>query len=187
MSEQAPLDLRGLADVDSPEVVRTALKTFRRRLWTRYVWIGLAIVFAAVAFIWGGQPSDLREEIEASHLRSFPEQVWRVGGASVALEEAADLGDYMGLHFVALPDPGGRSVRLCVVGAEPQSLTTGPGGSGAMTWGAYDYYVRLPKSLSSVIEVAVGGPCPSSQPNPNVITVDLRKLMIPPSIWRAEG
>ena len=45
-----PLDLRTLAEVDESDVVKVALKTFRRRILTRYVWITLVIglVLAAV-------------------------------------------------------------------------------------------------------------------------------------------
>lgn len=178
MSEQPPLDLRGLADVDSPEVVRAALKTFRRRLWTRYVWVGLAIVFAAAAFVWGGQPSDLREEIEASHLRSLPEQVWRVGGTSVALEEAADLGDYMGLHFVVLPDPGKNAPGIWV------------NGQVSSMWGytVFDTYVKVPKDQTGRLEVTLGSAsCLPDCPKGETFVIDLRQLMVTPDVWRAEG
>jgi hypothetical protein len=174
--ERVPLDLRVLADVDSPEVVHEALRRFRRRMLTRYVWVALAIVFAAVALLVGGRPSDLREEMEKAHTRSFPTLVWRIGGRSVALEEVADLGDDMGLHFVVLPDPGKWSSMIWVRG-ETES----------MGWGSYDTYVKLPKIVGDTIEVTVGAggcaPCPQR----STITVDFRELKVPRSVWRNEG
>jgi hypothetical protein len=72
MSERPPLDLRSLADVDAPEVVHEALKAFRRRFWTRYLWIALVVGLAGMSFISGTKPSDVRERMEASSLRGVP-------------------------------------------------------------------------------------------------------------------
>jgi len=172
MSNQAPLDLRILADVESPEVVREALRAFRRRLWTRYVWIGLAIVLAALAFVAGNRPSDLHEEMERANVRSFPEAVWRVGDASVSLVEVADLGDTMGLHFVALPDPGTPALSVWVDGAV-----------GGVTIAYYDFYSEVPKSRDVTITV---GPerCNPGCEDRETLIVDLRELDVPEDIWR---
>ena len=65
MNEE-PLDLRALADVDEPDVLREALRTFRRRVLTRYVWITVGIGLAIAAAVWGLQPSTLSERMDAS-------------------------------------------------------------------------------------------------------------------------
>jgi hypothetical protein len=176
MSDETPLDLRSLADVDSPEVVREALRTFRRRLWTRYLWIALAIVLAAVAIVVGNRPSNLREEVERANVRAFPaEAVWRVGGLSIALVEAADLGDSTGLHFIVLPDRD-ASGSIWVDGS-----------TYAMGWGDYDTYTKIPKEEHGTVEVFVGrsGCLPFCQEQ-ETLTIDFHKLHLPADIWRAE-
>lgn len=116
MSEQPPLDLRALADVDSPEVVRGALRTFRRRIVTRYVWLVLAIVLFGAAVLWGRTPTTLEQRVEAAHSAAYIDAVWRVRGATVALDKVADLGDRIGLHLVAVPDQPDRRVEVSVSG-----------------------------------------------------------------------
>jgi len=173
MSDESPLDLRTLADVESPEVVREALRTFRRRLWTRYVWIGLAIVFAGVAFVVGARPSDLREEMEDANLRVFPESVWRLDDASVALVEVADLGDTMGLHFVALPDPGTPDLALTVEGAVDALMPS-----------RYDLYSEVLRSRDITVTV---GPsrCRPGCEEQETLVLDLRELGVPENLWRS--
>jgi len=58
MSDEQPLRLQDLAEIDSPEVVRAAMRQFRKRVLVRGIWIvGLiaGIIFAAASF----QPRDL--------------------------------------------------------------------------------------------------------------------------------
>ncbi len=177
MSDETPLDLRSLADVESPEVVREALRTFRRRLWTRYLWIGLAIVLGAVTLVVGNRPSNLREEMERADVRSAPASpVWHVGGLSIALAEVADLGDSTGLHFVVLPDAGSNA-----------SIWVG-GSTYAMAWGDYDTYAKVPKGTNGTIEVTVGpSGCVPTCPKQESFAINLRKLRIPANVWREEG
>ncbi len=176
--EQIPLDLRALADIDSPEVVRVALRTFRRRMLTRYVWVALAIVFAALALIASGRPSDLREEIEQAHTRSYPaNSVWRVSDASIALAEVADLGDAVGLHFVLLPDPGKGSPGIWVHGE-----------IASMKSGSYDTYLKLPKISGDTLEVTIGPErCLPNCSQQSTITIVFRQLMVPRNVWRSEA
>lgn len=116
MSEQPPLDLRALADVDSPEVVRDALRTFRRRIVTRYVWLALAIVIFAAAVLWGRTPTTLQQRVDSADHAAFIEAVWRAEGATVALDKVVDLGDRIGLHLVAVPDEPDRRVGISISG-----------------------------------------------------------------------
>ena len=186
MSDETPLDLRSLADVDSPEVAREALRTFRRRLWTRYLWIGLAIALGAVVLFVGSRPSNLREEMEAANVRAFPERVWRVPGATIALEEVADLGDAMGLHFVFLPDPDTPSLGFWV---EAEHVGPGPGLTFplyGMQWGSFNSYVKMQKG-PTVLRVILGRTgCVPFCDQQEVLAIDLRELGMPESVWRAE-
>jgi hypothetical protein len=176
MTDQPPLDLRSLGEVDEPEVVRAALRTFRRRLWTRYVWIGLAIVVAAVTLVVGGRPSNLKEEVEAANTITYPgDAVWRVGGSSVALEEVADLGETMGLHFVVVPDPGEAPPTLWVEGM-----------THSMGWNTYDTYVEASKTDDPRLTVTYGRACVPLCETQQSFTIDLRELDVPLSIWGGE-
>jgi hypothetical protein len=116
MSEQPPLDLRALADVDPPEVVREALRTFRRRIVTRYVWLALAIVVFGAAVLWGRTPTTLQQRVDSARPAAFVDAVWRVEGATVALDKVVDLGDRIGLHLVAVPDDPDHRVEIFVSG-----------------------------------------------------------------------
>lgn len=107
MTEQ-PLDLRALANVDEPDVLREALRTFRRRVLTRYVWITVGIGLAIAAAVWGLQPSTLSERMDASSPTYQAQAIWHPDGASVGLARVVDLGDTIGMHFIVLPrDPSG--------------------------------------------------------------------------------
>jgi hypothetical protein len=178
MSEPAPLDLRALADVDTPEVVREALKAFRRRFWTRYIWIALVVALAGVSFISGTTPSDVRDRMEASSLRAFPTATWRIDGSTVALAEVSDLGDGTGLRFVIVPDPGVEVPGVSVL----RSLAT-------FDAGIYDTYLVIPKSSDGRLTFAVGpsGCVPECASGQTETTVDLETLGIPDQTWRAEG
>jgi len=103
-----PLDLRSLADVETPEVLGAALKAFRRRVLRRNIWILLAIAALIAVFIWSLQPHDLQERIESANTGVTPDgAVWKVGEVSVALDDVVPLSDStMGLHLVVIPASG---------------------------------------------------------------------------------
>jgi hypothetical protein len=177
MSEQPPLDLRALAEVDEPEVVREALHRFRRRLWTRYLWIGIAVVAAAVALVVGSRPTNLREEMEAANVRTFPAHTYRFDDVSVALAEVSDLGDTMGLHFVLVPDAGGGNPAVWVEGLLV-----------AMGHGTYDNYIEAAKVTDGRLAMTVGGVwCLPSCKQSYSETIDLRELGVPPQIWKEDA
>jgi hypothetical protein len=115
MNEE-PLDLRALAHVDEPDVLREALRTFRRRLLTRYVWITVGIGLATATAVWGLQPATLSERMDASGPTYQVTAVWHLSRASVGLARVVDLGDTVGMHFVVLPRPGGGFWDLEVSG-----------------------------------------------------------------------
>jgi hypothetical protein len=141
VSERPPLDLRALADVDSPEVVREALRTFRRRIVTRYVWLVLAIVVFGAAVIWGRTPTTLQERVDRSSHYIAATPIWRVPGAAVGLDRAADLGDdRIGFHFVVI----GRSVNLRMTGE-----------IGGETVGSWDRYIEIERPTNGVATLII--------------------------------
>jgi len=174
MADQAPLDLRALADVDSPEVVRAALKSFRRRLLTRYVWIGLVVVLIAVGLWANARPDDLAEEVDAANPASFPDQVWRFDDASVALTEVGDLGMDVGLHFVVIPDDPHAPSYL-----EIAEATQGMG------VGSFDVYERVPDGVPQLHATLGRSGCVPHCDHQDQWVIDLSKLRIPANIWRS--
>lgn len=177
MSDQVPLDLRSLAEVDEPEVIRAALRRFRRRLWTRYLWVGLAIIGAVIALVVGARPSGLREEMEAADVRAFPATTYRFEDVSVALTEVSDLGDTMGLHFVVVPDVGGANPAVAVEGV---LLATGHG--------SHDNYIEAEKVSDGLLTMTVGGVwCVPNCKQGYEETIDLRELGVPPQVWREQS
>jgi hypothetical protein len=171
MSDQPPLDLRSLADVDSPEVVREALRTFRRRIVTRYVWLALAIVVFGAAVIWGRTPTTLQQRVDAAHSFATPgaRAVWRVEGVTVALDRVADLGDTVGLHFIVLEEPGfGSGGRISVTG---QVATMG--------FGSWEEYVEIERPVSGVPILTIHGAKGSTQ-----IPLDPAHGGFPTDFWR---
>lgn len=129
MSGEAPLDLRSLADVDSPEVVREALRHFRRRVLTRGLWLAVGAVVLVVAVVWGRTPTTLADRIDRASRSITAHPVWRVDDGVVALDRVADLGDdRLGFHFIVV----GRGVQIDLTGA-----------ISAETFGPWDWYVEI--------------------------------------------
>ncbi len=165
MSDEAPLDLRVLADVDSPEIVRAALRRFRRRALTRYIWVGVGVAVFVAAVLWGRTPTTLAERVDRASSKAFPETVWRVRGVSVALEMAADLGDTVGLHLVVLPDDPSSPPRIAVSGQVA-----------SMGFGAWDEYLEVAAGSVPTLTIRVNG---------NELRVPLdERAGIPDVFWR---
>jgi len=105
MSEQ-PLDLRSLGDIDSPEVVRVALKRFRRRALRSVAWLLLGAAAIASFVVADATQRTLGERIEAAP-GTTAGAVYRVEGMTATLEQIADLGQVTGFHLiVAVPGTG---------------------------------------------------------------------------------
>jgi hypothetical protein len=171
MSDRSPLDLRALGDVESPEVVREALRTFRRRVVTRYVWLLLAIVLFGVAVLWGRTPTTLQQRVDAANSYALPggRAVWHVNGITVALDRAADLGDTVGLHLIVLPEQGfGPGGRVSVTG-ETES----------MGFGSWEEYIEVVRPASGVPIMTINGEGERQE-----VPLDPAHAGIPDQFWR---
>jgi hypothetical protein len=96
MSE--PLDLRSLADVESPDVVRAALRNFRRRTLLRSAMVALVAVALVAALIVGTRPS-LADRIDSMGAYA-PGEVHTFGDVSVTVVRVNDLGNDLGVHLL---------------------------------------------------------------------------------------
>jgi hypothetical protein len=103
MSDQPPLDLRALADVDAPEVIHEALRRFRRKILARSVWVVVLAGVAVVVVVWVRTPTTLAERVDQASRTIEAHPVWHAHGATVALDRVASLGDgRLGFHFVVI-------------------------------------------------------------------------------------
>jgi hypothetical protein len=132
VGDETPLDLRALADVDEPDVVRDALRRFRRRILTRYVWIAAAAAVAIVAVSWGRASTSLSQRVDEARRQIIAHPVWHANGATIALDRVADLGEgRLGFHFV-------------VIGSAARLQMTGQVGTEAV--GSFDQYIEIERT-----------------------------------------
>jgi hypothetical protein len=190
MSDEAPIDLRSLGDVSSPDVVRAALRDFRRRALHRYVWIGIVIALAALATIVFPPQRGLDDRIGAAEGAPVGYS-FDVGDSAWTLVRVADLGDTLGLQFVVRrppPDPGGPSWWLQLHG-QRSALATSESGSRTsdMAWFEIDRpsggVVAGSGWYDSGCEPIPGeSTCQSRTQRLGPIRIDLRELGVLPSI-----
>jgi hypothetical protein len=143
-----PLDLRSLAEVDEPDVVKAALRTFRRRILTRYVWITLVIGLVLAAVLWGLQPTTLEQRVQSATRVDEPQYVWHVASLGIGLVRVAKLGDDVGMQFVVVPRGSGQAAdgfELSVTG----SIETELASDGFMA------YVEVPRTADGQYTVTV--------------------------------
>jgi hypothetical protein len=187
MNDEAPLDLRSLAEVDSPEVVSAALRRWRRRfLTTGGIVLAAAVVFIA-ALVWAVLDKSPRERIEtAAGIR--PGLVFEVGDTTIVVRKIADLGDDIGIALVlAAPDAadGVRhylSTSLSDLDMEDDERAT-------------EAWFLLDPPEDGRIEVAVdrerdcaltdeeASPCRSQSRRIGTFVIDLETLDVDRSIW----
>lgn len=177
MSEREPLDLRSLADVESPEVVRTALKRFRWRLLRRNLWIAMAVVVAVSAFLYAQQPHGLDERIDRSRVTTTSGQgIWHAGSSTVALSEVAELSSSTyGLRLVVVPEaPFVGSVTVSVRGQVDVERV-----------GPWQWDFELPRSTDGAANVIVERSCDGTRcETSGTVSIDLRTLHVPQNIWK---
>ena len=105
MNPEDALDLRALADVESPHVVQGALRRFRRKVFTTGALVLLAVACLAGGVVW----ATVFYQTSAERIESAPGAV--VGAVysdedvTVILRRVARIDDGLALHlFVAAPD-----------------------------------------------------------------------------------
>ena len=178
MSEDR-LDLRSLGEVDSPEVVSAALSEFRRKLLTRSLWVVAVLVAGGLMWAQVGRPDDLRERIErADGTLTLTNAVYEAGASRIGLDRVADLGDTVGLHLTALPEPragygsGSRGPQLQVEAVIQSERLD-----------AFDHWYEIQPPADGVVRVRVlGADCPG--PKGCMVVIDLRALGVPATTWR---
>ena len=171
MSDE-PIDLRSLADVDAPEVVREALRAFRRRFVTRYLWVALAGILALAAIWWAVQPNSLAERIDAATPYDHPGLSWHMLGVDIGLSDVVRLRDGVGFRFVVIARDPSDEARFCISMPFSTDHEFPPD--------AFDAYFELPRSATGVYQANIG--CNSRLVRP--IEIDLQSMHVDDSIWK---
>lgn len=204
MTEPLGFNISSLGDVESPEVVRGALRRFRRRVLRAGLIVAiLALLTAGIVTAANRDPIGFERLIDSSTDFVEPGAVYRSGEHTLILAKVADLQRGSGLHMVVvypgIPDSHELRGRL-----EHQPPVAGSiiEGEGAL----YDMWVAGPLPASGVFDVvfevlprcddlepAGGGRlvCSSFQTGPQRQEVrfhlDLNALDVPARLWQGEG
>ncbi|HYG73189.1 MAG TPA: hypothetical protein VEC15_13015 [Actinomycetota bacterium] len=171
MSEERPLDLRSLANVDSPDAVRSALREFRRRALTRYIWVGIGVAALIVAAFLYPPERSLVARIETADERALVGYSVEVGAATWTLLRVADLGDSLGLEWLVWP--AGAGGRLSFPTVAFAGVSSDGGGEGTLV--PFEVEPPADGTLEGTIRT------PGSGPEPFVL--DLRHLGVPARYW----
>lgn len=212
MTEEMPFDLRSLGDVESPEVVRSALRRFRRRT-LRTVLAVLAVGALAATIVVAVRRDPLaidRAIVNAPGIDISAS--YQSGGVTLALVRVADLRYQAGFRFVVIaPEVRGMEpfVDIQVAGLG-QGKETRTDGSILNVWSGFDVpadgrfeviYKQVPKcekkeDLGGGIFTCTKfetGPVdsPGADPFGDIevarFQIDLRALGVPERIWLKGG
>lgn len=188
MSEEYPLDLRGLAEVDAPEVVRGALRRFRRRL----LGTGAVVLLAALSLVGGilwavALNRTLAEQIDEAP-GAFVGAVYERDGITTVLKRAARLDDGLGLSLL-LAAPDSRATDNFFYRIDGLRNFDEAGGTSAQ-----EFYLLVPPPEDGRVEVSLRlqrdcnppgkGFCRAESRRVTDFTVDLIRLGVPEDIWR---
>jgi hypothetical protein len=177
------LDLRALGDVDSPEVLSGALRAFRRRVLTRYLWAAAAVLAVALVGFWWSRPDSLSDRIAAAG----GVRVWRTadaGGVRLGVSRVADLGETVGIELVVLPPPGSPKtgpIRNPSVKVQGSVLD--------QQWEPFLRWFEVPAAPPGADDLRVsvvirGAGCTGAQAC--AVTLDLAELGVPASTFGGE-
>ena len=171
MSDERPLDLRSLADVESPDAIRSALREFRRRALTKYVWVAVGIAALTVAAFLYPPERSLVDRIETAEDRVLVGYSVEVGNGTWTLLRVADLGDSLGLEWLVWP--AGARGRLSFPTVAFAGVS-GDGGEGTL----------VPFEVEPPADGTLEGTSRTRGSGPEPFVLDLSALGVPERYWR---
>jgi len=126
MSANPPFDLGSLGDVESPEVVKEALRTFRRRSMRTAIWSILVIAMLGVPLVSQAFSKNLMDNIKTADGYDAG-TVYVSRGVTVVLARVARLGDATGLHLIVsgAAAKGDNDVHVDLPNREPVAMESG--------------------------------------------------------------
>jgi hypothetical protein len=183
VTDHPPLDLRTLADVESPEVVKSALRRFRRKLFATGAAVLVAGIFLVSAIVWATLDRGVAERIEEAP-GAYPGAVYEINGATVVLTKVADLGGTLGLHLLlAAPHaPATDGFFLSTTFSDFDQMSRE---------GVTDAWLEVEPPENRRLEVVIqrdcvrpeaSGRCPSSSDPLGRFTIDLNQFALPPDL-----
>ena len=192
MNPEESLDLRALAEVESPAVVQSALRRFRRKIFTTGALVMLAVVCLAGGILWATVMHRTLDERIAEAPGKDVAAVFSAEGRTVVLRRVARLEEGVGLHFLLVhPDAGG---------AQNYSLRTEGIRDGMILGGSKtnDSFLVIAPSDDGTIPMRLfyrdgcdpppgGGLCRSEAELVSSFEIDLNELGVPGSIWGTGG
>ena len=196
MSEDMPMDLKALGDIESPEVVREALRRFRRRALRNGIWFLVAALLIGSWVVIGRSRVTLEERIQRA-LGVAPGAVYTVGNMTATLVRVADLGDVpdlghrVGIHVLVVAQPresAGSDTYTLVFQHEAGTLSVGT--STRLNARAFDHWIQIVVPADAKVPVDVYRECsgqacvPRQSTSIGRFTIDLRALGVPENIWR---
>jgi hypothetical protein len=172
MDDDTPLNLRSLADVESPDALREALREFRRRALTRYVWVLLAVVVLIVAALLYPPERSLVDRIETADESALVGYSVRAGESTWTLVRVADLGETLGLEWLVWPVDARGRISFPVV---EYAGVRGDEGLGELV----PFEVSPPRD--GVLRGTIRVPGAAAR----AFSLDLGTLGVPPRFWRS--
>ena len=205
MSEPLGFNISSLGDVESPEVVRGALRRFRRRvIRTTLVVVIVGLLAAGIVAAINRDPFDVSRQVEAAEDSVEPGTVFQSDGVTLILAKVADLENSTGLHMVVVYPNIAESDELHGrIEAEPVSAGSMLEGEGPLydMWvagplpetGRFDVVLDVEKKCTEIESMGGGlGICTRFSTGPEEqkdvrFSIDLGALGIPERYWRKGG
>jgi len=181
MSATPPLDLGSLGDVDSPEVVKQALRTFRRRTLRSTIWVLVVALMLGIPLVNQLFSKSTMERITTADGYDAG-TVYRSRGVTVVLIRVADLGERTGIHLVATADGVEGNPFVFVQIQNEYYPATFRTGTDRMVEAWYEVTVPSDGKLNLRVE-AHGG---NEEPERDFV-IDLNAAGVPERLWRKGG
>ncbi len=199
-SDDRPLALRDLADADSPELVRSALGRFRRRLFLRGFIIALIVAVGfflypryfhtegdVAAEIRHGRGVDLYNNLKSGNIQATVFRVARLSGEVLAPDQPVER---FGIHLIVTqiaPNPNERIVSLLRSDPDHGVLSYSAESSGNIADGI-DLWMSLVAGTRAIdiplAQITVDGGTTRRAPSISTLHIDMQKLGVPDWTWR---
>lgn len=184
MNQEKPLDLRFLAEVESPEAVSIALRRFRRRIFSTGAVVLIAAFSLLTAMAWTVLFDRTLEERIEDAPGAYVGEVYDVSGATIVLTRVGQLGSGLGLSFTVADQTSRALLDITVADAREFDESGGPG--------AREVHLVVPQTDSGVVDAVLwaqracepnaDGYCVSSE-RIGSFQVNLKDL-VPERVWK---
>jgi hypothetical protein len=191
MTGEIPLDLRSLANVESPEVVQSALRRFRRRVLSTGALVLLAAVGLVGGILWTAVFHQTLEERISEAPGAWVGAVYEGRDTTTVLKRVARLEDGVGLNLLlAAPEAQPRDEHFYRIAGTREFDEAG-------STRAHDFYLVVPPPEDGRINVSLvrqrgcrpdaEGFCRAKPVRVERFVIDLVTQGVPEDVWAQEG